>query len=92
MSWESMITQHSGLIEFLNKYLKNEIENFVCVTVAETRCDPIFGNDQVLIEICMDKDYKSDEFMSFKVMDKLQKYLSLYSIHGTPTIKVIKLS
>jgi hypothetical protein len=87
-----MIDTHSEFITFLNKYLKNDIDNFVTVTVVQTRTDPVSGECRLVVEVCMDKDYKSQEFTSFQLLDRITKYSSLFSIYGTPTINVIKLA
>lgn len=91
MSWESMVNSPAGLKSFLDKCLKNEIKDFVCITVVQTRLDPIIGNSVVFVEVCMSSSYESTEFSAFQLLDLITKYLKLFSIYDTPSVKVIKL-
>jgi hypothetical protein len=91
MSWELMVNSPIGFKEFLNRCLKTELENFVCITNAQTRCDPMTGSSVLFVEVCMNESYCGSDFTAFQMLELITKYSKLYSIYETPNVKVIKL-
>ena len=73
----------TGFRDFLNKFMKKEIPNFVTITNLHRRTDHIYGETKLFVEVCMNENYKSHECDQFKILETLGKLSSLYGEDST---------
>jgi len=66
------------LKSFANKFLNNEVENFVDMSRFEKRTDTDYGLTRIFVEVCMNENYQDHECDQFKIFYSVQKLLNLY--------------